>query len=351
MKLLFILLLTVGCSSNPFKKDNEVQEPTTPTTTEPIRIDILKANLEVKRQFYCSESAGLFQLRRWVHGECDGLGFTALYGIGCPQPFSVIEPFEYLDEPGRYSRDPQPEQCFSENAQRADAEDPNRSPTTDSRDHTLMRLIYMWQYQDLSGLERMISYLNDHDWYLCPENGARDAGVRFSRCKVSPTLKATIFEVYAKLGGDCDAQCKFARAVPQDAICQQGGFELHLEILSILLRGTVQGAINDIQVNCLERATRHSPQNAFFEAVLQRFTKGDYLRAVELLSDEKRFPEYALPTTANYCSEYLYQRDQYDDATGLLSDSWAPCSDITATKSGTDFTFTTTLVLKGLRKP
>jgi hypothetical protein len=323
-----------SCANNPFKKDNTVKDPTPDQT------------IKTKWDLYCELSKPSFNEKGFVHGECDGVLFTSLYAVACPNSGAKLEAFEYPDEPGRYSRDPQPEQCWSESEQRAKDGNPNRSPTTDSRDGVAGRFIYWWSTKDLAAIKRAINYLKNNDWYLCPPEGAKDQATRFSRCFVNPSLRATFYELAAHLGMDCDEGCKSARAVPQIFSGTEDGFELHLLVLSILIRGTVQGAINDNQVLLLKKAAQNNPGNALYLAVLHKFTDGDQTETLKLLGDEVVFPTETLPTSANYCTEYRYQRDQFKS--GQANPDWLPCVDTQESKSGTDFSFAAKITLEDL---
>lgn len=341
LRRIVVLALMLTACNNPFRKDNPNTDPL--PDFKP-RLEALRAQADL----YCEQSLPLYRERGWVHSECDGVIFTNLYAVACPQNQVDTSVFEYPDQPGRYSRDPQPEECFSKNAEREAAENPNRSPTTDSRDGLNARMIRWWQTEDVAAVTRAIDYLRAHDWYLCPKDGAKDDGVRFSRCFVNPAAKATLYELGAFLGYPCDAACKEARAVPQVFDPKDTGFELHLEVISTLLRGTMQGVINDNQRLMLKSAASRNPGNVLYQAAATRFDDGNFQTTVEAAENQALFPKDHLPTTENYCTEYLFQRDEREN--GQTSSDWLPCPERQEPKSGTDFSFAIK-VFDGLRRP
>jgi hypothetical protein len=89
------------------------------------------------------------------------------------------------------------------------------------------------------------------------------------------------------------------------------GFEAHLQVLSILLRSRVVGVSGSITGVVRYQAERSS-RNAFFCAAAAVFGANDGSRCVDLLLDGRTWPSDRLPTKADHCEAWLYQRDEGD---------------------------------------
>jgi hypothetical protein len=72
-------------------------------------------------------------------------------------------------------------------------------------------------------------------------------------------------------------------------------------------------ALNDLQVDALEKAAKEEPNNALYECVKARLKDGNIDRAAELLLDESVFPARRLPSKAEQCDWYRYQRDEHKE--------------------------------------
>lgn len=109
------------------------------------------------------------------------------------------------------------------------------------------------------------------------------------------------------------------------------GYRAHLDVLSILLRAMSRGnKTTQIELEYLKRQRNRVPSNALFQAAYHKYADGNQERAAAILLDEKVFPADDLPTEANYCTDYLWQRDKESDV--------LPCEGSTK-KHGIDFIF------------
>ena len=316
----------VSCST--LTKDNEPRH----ATHDEKLIQVL-----LKRERYCDLSKKMYERDGYVNGKCDSLLFTALHSIGCG--YVSLSQFESKEEPGRYFRSPTHD-CF------IPPDTDNGSKSTLSRDMVLGLLLNFWHEQDLDGITRFLNFSIANDWDFCGGD-AISSGVRRARCIASPTIKATVYEVAVALGHACNTTCKTARKVPQVWNPHEDGFRAHLLNLHILLRGVVMGAINDNQVEQLEYQARTNPKNALYSATYHLFTDGDMAGAMSSLLDTNYFPIETLPTSKNYCAEYLFQRDQFLEDT--LDFDWLPCPEESIIHSGTDFIFAASIVLGDLK--
>lgn len=311
MRILILVFLIIGCES--FDKDNEPHEPE--------KIDTLE--ITQQRKTYCELSKELYEEKGYVHDKCDGLLFTSLHALACP--YVSIEAFQ--KSPGLWKRSPTHD-CFSKGESRSGL----------SRDMILGVLFYAWQYNRLDIIDSLISYGRDNDWYMCGGEYESEKW-RLGRCKMSKTIIATIYEVGVALGYECDTGCNLARAVPQVWNPYETGFQAHLLNIHILLRGLVQGAINDNQIAQLKYQAERVPQNQLFLVNSAIWGGGDINRSNILYSSY--FPKDRLPSSNERCTDYLWQRDFGKD--------WEKCPQDNEVYHGTDFLLVSVLLLQELR--
>lgn len=271
-----------------------------------------------KRALYCKLSEARFKERGWAVSECDGLLFTALRGIGCGNDIAA---FEDQVEPGKWYRDPK-HACFI-----PDKIGEQGSDSTISKDMYVGLSAYLAHTKDIAGANRTIEYGEKHNWIV---GEAKDAITLASKCFIVPALQ----NVFRKIAG----QQSFAPE-SDDAIGISTGFRAHLDVLAILVKGKTDGAISNLEVAVIKEQAKRQPNNALFQAAKARFDDGDYSKAIELLSDESKFPKESLPNNhQNYCTDYLYQRDEDES-------DWKPCpADQFVTHDGTDFIFAASIV-------
>jgi hypothetical protein len=171
----------------------------------------------------------------------------------------------------------------------------------------------------------------DNGWDLCgpaPEFEI-DPIDRIGRCVVSPGLIGTMYRVRTYLGVDCNAGCQAAQQIPTGIARNVDGFRRHLSALHVIVRGFT-GGLDDGELDVLRHHAEQQPNNALYQAAYHKFLDGDQSKATALLLDTTKFPEYTLPTSANYCTHYLYQRDESSQH------DWLPC-DEGLTHIGIDF--------------
>jgi hypothetical protein len=121
------------------------------------------------------------------------------------------------------------------------------------------------------------------------------------------------------------------------------GYEAELSVSHILLRGLIYKGVSDFELKLLKAQVDREPRNAFYQAVYHKFTDGDQAAALAILFDESLFPADRLPTTEQYCTDYLWQRDNSPQ-------DWAPCPEKNEVHSGTDFLFATAVITGTLRQ-
>jgi len=312
----FILIVFCLISCGPFKKDNEIQDPITPN----------KDLIDIKLDRYIELSNDIVDKYGFpVKG--DGILFACLrHYAGAEVDWKAAE-----KEPGRMERHPDLE-LFEDSA------------TAYSKDMLVGELLCIWKDRDLEFLERRISYLEDHDWDMCGRDRAKTQEAWLTRCKVSTNLKATLYEMQYQLGGKDNVM----KNIWQVWNPLSESFPTHLTMLQFYLRGVMQGAINDLQLDFMKEKSKDTPDNALYSAIYHSFKDGDMSQASASLLKENYFPNSSLPTSDNYCTHYLFQRDLIKD--GKPNPDWLPCPKEKETYHGTDFIFAAYLILRNLDK-
>ena len=133
------------------------------------------------------------------------------------------------------------------------------------------------------------------------------------KCVMTPQVSKDLYRVMIYAGWECDALCKITMTTGTNLPVGRTGFGRHLGVIGTFRNGLVEGALNDLSVSYLKDARDDVPNNALYQAVYNTFVEGDQSKAYELLLNSAFFPDNKLPTSANYCTDYLYQRDEVRD--------------------------------------
>lgn len=182
---------------------------------------------------------------------------------------------------------------------------PSESKSQISKDMFLGLFWYAYSNKDLALLERIAEYAKAHSNVMgapFPEQA--------SRVVIFPQLPLLYALIY-KLGGQDNATRQF---FPPE-ILADGGFESHLQVLSIMLRAQLE-PIPESSYNILQKHAERQPDNALFCAALVGFGS-DPERCANLLLDRSLWPYDRLPTRGDHCEFWPYQRDKGAD--------WEPC--------------------------
>lgn len=210
---------------------------------------------------------------------------------------------------------------------------PNDSSSTFSRD---MATGVLWAFAlDAYGYKfRNRSVLLAFKWYeALKKNDFIMGHGNITRLYMGPGLQATLAEIIAEK----TLKRKFFQIWPTNL----KGYELHLNVLHILIRGRLLGGISHRMLKVLKRATQDGPNNALFQYAYAKYTNGDYYKAFATLSLESLFPSHRLPTTGDRQEGWLWQRDDGDD--------WKP--DLIGQEvehTGGDFIFVASLILESI---
>jgi hypothetical protein len=279
--------------------------------------DTRRTSLETKRALYLSKTATALNSYKFVDG-CDGLLFTSLLKAS---GFAVdLYQAQQKDEPGKWHRNAT-QDCLKT----------GQSESTISRDMLLGLITAFLQTEDAQGIQDLIAYADAHDDIMGEATSKEE---QLSRTYATPSLKGLFYEIQYHLTGiDNDL-----RGYIPDFDKTLTGYEAHLQSLRILLRGTLYKGLLDEDVEALEAALARNPGNAFFMMVLRAYTTGDMNEAADLLLGESLFPNDRLPSSADRCEAYIWQREQN-------SSDWVPCPEEAKTHPGVDFLFAASYIL------
>lgn len=295
MKHLLLCLLFIACSR---EKPADIDDKRLP-------------ELAAKKAFYCEQGKIQYDLRKYMVGRCDGLLFTSLWSVSCG--YGDVGDFQDPAKPGYWHRNPTRD-CYVAGSPTPD----NGAKSSISKDMLLGMMYYSWKLKKDDYIDSLIAYGEDNGWFM---GDAIDAKTRISRTLLSPGLIDLVYDIQSRLG------LQAAGGDSADAFFVNKDFQAHLDVIRILLEGSVKGSISAVQAEILAAQAERNHANALFVAAASRYGKASSTDAINYLLDSQHFPNDRLPSQAEHCEPYLFQRDDGKD--------WQPCG--TATHDGTDF--------------
>lgn len=295
LKFIWVLILIASCNKSNNKAHEHVED-----------LDLLQA----KRDFYLKEVPKVQGEAGFLSDDhCDSLLWTSLASVGGLD----ADVLAAREDNGQWHRRPQMD-CY-----------PDGSKSSISRDMLLGVMWWALEFERKDVASGLISYGKAHNWFM----GEGDP----SRTFLTPALQATLADITKKLGG---ADEVILRNYPQLWTEDQKGFEAHLQVLHILLRGRVNDGIDDVMLKRLKEHVERNPLNPFFQFAAHLYTDGDQSEALSQLLKSSYFPDDRLPSSDDRCEEWLFQRDQDDKG-------WSPCGE-GRTHHGGDLVFLTKLL-------
>lgn len=282
-----------------------------------------------RRDLYCKLSKEKI-LETGSVTRCDGLLFTSLHAVGCDYP--SIEPFE--GEPGQWFRSPGHD-CF------IPPSTDNGSDSTISKDMYAGLLLYIAKEKRGDMAINTLEYCKRNmvaGGLGCQVGKAIDATTELSKTVLPVTTVQLLEDMKAKYqdGRSVDHATDTGSSSPLS------GFQGHLQVLRELTKCMVYGGVSDRGLQLLKNQAERQPNNALYSAAYHLYLDGDMNHAADLLLS--KFPSDRLPTTDDFCSDYIYQRDEGTD--------WEPCvmmPDGPETHTGTDLIFAASVILGELR--
>lgn len=290
MKLLLIaLLLVLGCKSHKHRSNKTFNE----------------AVAERYTLYHELSPTGFIGV-----DECDALLFSALLAVAKDVPFNIEEA---RDDSGQWFRRPSMD-CWNDGG----------AKSTISRDMFMGLFLYTLHFERGDIAKQIWQYGTSHNWSM----GQADTPViAAARTLFTPATISLLAQIRYKLTGR-DAFIRHIVSVYSTV----PGYRSHLSMLSIYMAGRIAGSITSLQLETLKEIKRVHPTNALAEALVARYTDGNFTRASALLL--RLYPHDRLPTSSDWCSQWVNQR---------VTPS-PPC-DEGKTHSGGDFLFVAAIIL------
>lgn len=213
--------------------------------------------------------------------KCDSLLHSGLLGAG---GMGVLLE-DARNDAGQWFRRPlnQPE-CLATGA----------SKSTISRDMLLGVMFWAWKNQDRDILDRLWGYGDTHGWRMGGSDGSIDG---WSRVWFTPNLQALLAELIFRLHGHDHWQ----RHIPVQYGTNLTGYQLHLDIIDLILWYQATGQYTVYQLSVLDGYAAQHPSNALIQ-----YAVGNYSLADKLIRMHHPFDH--LPTSADMCSPMAYEK-------------------------------------------
>ena len=273
------------------------------------QIPKIPEQLAAKRELYKSLQHSFLDPYGFSPNKCDSVLFTSLCKTAGGCEAADIFAAESKDEPGRWYRNALHD-CF----------DTGGSASDISKDMFAGIGTYLVNTGDDAARRRIAAYGSAHDWVM--------GRGPLSRTYLTPPLRWIFSDSVTVATDDW---------IPTPT---NKGYTAHLDVLSILLRATARGnKTTQIELQYLKAQRDRVPRNAMFQAAYHKYANegpgraADQSAATSILLNEKWFPADRIPDNRNYCTDYLWQRDDEPN-------DWGPCSD-GHKKDGIDFLFAT----------
>lgn len=305
MRLLILLFITLICLLLAGCGPTHHAKP----TQSPI------VQLQAKYQTYLVLSEGQIEPQTgWIiPTDCDSLLYNSLFFVARGEEYSAG--LAEGSESGQWFRNPG-QDCYS---------NPNGSDI--SRDMFIGLFIYLYDQKDLRALQDIWNYGEAHNWKM-----GREKRIADNRTILTPSTVSLLARAIKGLGGHDYS----ARFIPE-VYNTDAGYVSHLSMLSIYLKGRINGKIEDRDLQALFDIQKHDAQNPLAGALIHRYTDGDQTLATEQLLDE--WPADRLPTSTDWCTPWRL-------ATPDASSDLKPCTAGSfTTYSGGDFLFAAAIIL------
>lgn len=174
-----------------------------------------------------------------------------------------------------------------------------------SRDQLLGVLWYSWRHKRVDILERLLVKLRKDNYRMSGEG-------TLGEMLVTPNFLSVMGEMLYILGSDMDVSGERATRKLSYFFGNGTGFERHIEVWQILLRGEVYGELTKDERQALKNHVEGQPENPLYNAAYARWVAEDprpYLRkAVDLL--EKYYPLNRLPNSKDdWCTDWPLSRE------------------------------------------
>ena len=304
MKNKILLTALVFCScSNPFAKDNEPVDPVNNTVEE----------ISKQRSNYIREARSLLDGYGFVSngGDVgDSALFTCIAYAGGLTKINIRYLFKVMDKGLKPIRHPEIS--------------PKDAPTPISKDmfNGIMTCLYIYGLENRDDAreiaEQVISFGRSNKylstWSFCTDDDKIKYKINtidfLGRCVMTPGAVKDFFRLAIWLGWKCDIGCKITMATSPDIPNDGKGYSRHLFMWGTWRNGKLEGGVNDLSLAQLKAAAEDEPNNALYQAIYATYSNGDMTKTGDALINKILYPREHLPTTENYCTHYLLQRDE-----------------------------------------
>lgn len=308
-----------------------------PKTNKKLTQSLTTAVIEAKRVKYCELTKAKYLADKYMVDQCDGAGFTSLYSIGCPE--NGVDLSVFKSEDGHMHRSPNHTFCWDYSKTREENAISAHSRAGYSKDHVLMRLLAAYDQKDLVWIDGFRDWLSNHSSTFCE---AKDDVSFASRCVISVGLRVLLDDAHKKLKSEIvtapttPVGDDSGDALP--SVVLKEGFLAHLDVVAILLSGKVYGAVNIVDKEYLRGYAGRETKNGLYNTVAALYGVADLGVAQKILEDTTIWPSDAMPTSANYCTGYLYHRDMTSKG------DWNPCPLELKTYDAVEYVFAAALL-------
>jgi len=302
-KLLLEIALVVGllsCGGAPHEPKKKIPDPI------PEHVKTSKEIVLEKRDAYLKLADQVQDVDGFLR-DCDSLLHSSLYGVGGAD----VDVRAARDSSGQWFRTPGHD-CY-----------PDRSASTISRDMIIGLTWYAWRKGEPDILTDLLDYASDNLWIM----GQGD----WKRIFLTPQLRDTIRCARDVLEGK---SCK--PSFPFHLPGGLKGYQSHLQVLHILIRGEIFGEISEKAFDRLEEHATRTHKNPLYEYAYRRYHDKNYATVWDILATSPQWPSRRLPDTGDRCEENLNQREWGHD--------WYPCLDEVLKFSGMDLLFVVALI-------
>jgi hypothetical protein len=188
---------------------------------------------------------------------------------------------------------------------------PDKSGSTISRDMLAGAMLCLYAERNSLYLEELHAFGEAHAWVM--GSGSLD------RTYFTTNFQNTLAEL---TGNDYSE-------VPEFWLDPLKDHQRHVVALNFILRGEARGKAPKEALEAIKKFYTEEPHNALFSYAFHRYTDGRQEETIALLS---KFPKNRLPTSADWCAKWLWERSSKNT-------DWEPCPTEQKTHSGGDFIF------------
>lgn len=179
---------------------------------------------------------------------------------------------------------------------------------------------YAWTFRDIRILEDLYSYGEANSWVMGQGDIAR-TGLR--------TLRGTLAAAIHSLGGKYRPGDEL---LTDPQLIVKDGYEAHLQVLVLLLRGQIYGELSGYSRHILRGLADENPDSPIMQAAAARWVSDEYVEKFHRAArNVQYFPADRLPTSADRCIDWASNQKNPLD--------WAPCPEEGRVHSGGDLLF------------